>query len=248
VSEIPEDEQVKRILDMAIRVSRSGVVGRKESKPQAEAEVRQALGPEYEEFETAYGSSYWGWLKAFAAGYLASRGVESEIVVRGYPFNWMNVVDSKCSAVMLRSNYKRGGEHRVEPELFLELGRMDDNDDNCYVGAAIGIHLLYGADGNSSRYVEALRSGPGAEMVDRLRQSKIVGAEYDISWDNELEESWQRDQSDLGDLSLSAKDVADVSLVFLLRMDWNEVGPDFKERAYAALDEVMPLFRLLASL
>jgi len=245
---IADRSPVKDIIKMARQVTGSGITGRKATKSDAEGGVAQAIGDLDKEFTTRYGVNYWTYLKSIFNEYAASRGLDGEMVVRGYPFNFMTSVDTKCSTVMLRKNYHRG-EHLVEPEIFLEVGVIRDGRGRAFTGVTFGYHFLYGADGNRSRFIQGVIENPGLEhLAEKLRNSLVVRPEYFLQLDNDSVESKQVDASWLTDPKRRARDCMDTSMLFWVKLAEDEVGADLKERVFAALDEIMPFFKALCAL
>lgn len=236
------------MIKMARQVTGSGIAGRKASKSDAEGGVAQVIGDLDREFTAKHGVNYWNYLKSIFNEYVASRGLGEEMVVRGYPFNFMTNVDTKCSTVMLRKNYHKG-EHLVEPEIFLEVGVIRDGRGNTFTGVTFGYHFLYGSDGNKSRFIQGVLENPGLEqLVERLRNSLVVKPAYFLQLDNDSAESRQADDSWLMDPKRRTRDCLDTSLLFWVKLTEDEMPVDLKGRVFAALDEIMPFFKALAAL
>lgn len=160
---------------MARAIHGSGLVGRKGSRAEAQGTVLSVIGGREEAFAERYGHGHWSYLKAILGEYVQSRQVGDRCVVKAYPFHWLDEVNAKCSAVVLRKDYRRG-EHYVEPELYLEVGMMRDASGKVRPGVAYGLHLLDGKDGDDSRFIAGVHNEPRlAGMVRTIAGSGALG-------------------------------------------------------------------------
>jgi hypothetical protein len=209
------------IIDMARSIVESGRAGNKASKVEAESTVREIIGPSGQAFIDAHGAEYWGLLKSALNGYVASRGLQDEFVVKGTPFHWHSSVGTKCSAVILRKDFHRGDAH-VEPELYLEVGLLDYGRGPTY-GAACGFHYLPSPEGEHSRFIRRVVADRETRMMAwALSNNGFVNPSFRA---REPSGSWGVDA--------------------ILAKVWPEdrIPADLHERVARAFDEVLPLYR-----
>jgi hypothetical protein len=209
------------IIDMARSIAKSGRAGSKASKEEAESTVREIIGASGQSFAAAHGVEYWGLLKSLLVGYVVSRGLQDELVVKGTPFHWHASVSTKCSAVVLRKDFHRGEAH-VEPELYLEAGLLDYGRGPTY-GVACGFHYLPSPEGEHSRFIRRV-------LADR--ETNIMA--WALS-NNGLINPTFRSREPSGSWDMDA----------ILAKVWPEdsLPADLHERVARSFDELMPLFR-----
>jgi len=221
------------IIAMARAIDGSGLVGRKGSKTEAQQTVDRLIGERDGAFSERYGQGYWNYLKRILTEYSLSRGLEDRCVVKAYPFHWSDTVNARCSAVILRTDYRRG-EHYVEPELFLEIGVTRDALGMPTAGVTYGFHLLDGIDGDGSRFVkgvledtrlnEMVREIAGSGIVDLVQATAAPApaAAYPGNGGNGLKWSMY---------SALSKTVPE-----------EEISSEMVEQVYEALDRLLPFF------
>lgn len=214
------------MIGMARAISRSGRAGDQGDKTEAERVVWEIIGPADLEFTTRYGVNYWNLLKAVLNDYVASRGLQDSLVVKGAPFNWHSSVGTRCSAVILRKGFYKG-DARVEPELFLEAGALSVAKPQRY-GVACGFHYLPSPEGDRSRFVRGvLEDSTTRSMACALSCNGFVNPAF-------------RAQGPDGTWSMGS----------VLAKVWPEdnIPADLNERVGRALDELLPLFTMIISI
>lgn len=223
---------------MARVISDSGRYGRKASKAEAQSTVSELIGGRDGAFTARHGCNYWNYLKAILSRYVEERKLDQELVVKAYPFHYVDTVGSKCSAVILRKDYKRG-EHYVEPEMYFEVGMVPDASGRQGLGVAYGFHYLDGKDGDDSRFVqEVLRNGEMNSMAKALAMSDL----FDLLHTSAGRTWMPGKPNNGGTLAWSA------GMWFNRTIPEAEIPEDLEARVFQAFDELMPFFRAVTSL
>lgn len=239
---------VQKIIEMSKMISRSGKAGPKATKADAEAIVKELIGPNDAKFVNDFGYNHWNYLKAVLSKYSESRNIQDEFVIRGYPFNWLMNVDSKCSAVLLRKNYHKG-EHRVEPELFLEVGLLPNSSGTRSPGMSVGFHYLDGIDNDDSVFVNEVKRNKSLErMVCNITNQGLVKLNngHSIAKTGPSLHTSKVKESSGQDCDLSAH--WNVNSTLTLSLNEGEIPVELEKLIFKALDDLLPFYRKIISL
>ena len=233
---------------MAKIIYSSGQVGKKATKADAENVVKELIGNIDASLLSDRGYNHWNYLKAMVSRYAEIRGLQNEFVIKGYPFNWLTHVDSKCSAVLLRKNYNKG-EHRVEPEMFLEVGLLSSGNGKMSPGISAGFHYLDGIDNDSSVFIKELRTNKELEMdVCNIVQSGLVGLNNGhsssvIGTNSQKDETWK-----CPDLNRALNIHWNVNSTLIVHFEEKDIPNDLDIIIFRVFDELMPFYKKITSL
>lgn len=221
------NHSVRSIIDMARTISSSGQVGLKQSKSEADTTVAQLIGGADLAFSARHGCNYWNHLKGMLTEYVTSRGLETEFVVKGSPFNWHSTVGTKCGAVILRKGFHKGDAH-IEPELFLDVGMIPDDHGKAFPGVACGFHYLLSPVEKDSPFVSSV-----------LHDNELRSAALAFSADGFTNPVYRTN----GSSAFWSQDA-----ILVKRWPDDGIPIDLKDKVFRTFDELMPFYRRLVRL